>query len=381
MTILSRRTLLAAGAAGALAGGLAGRAAQAQTRWQFATPYPDGNFHTRNLRQFVEEAQQASAGRLQVQIHSNAALLKMPEIRRGVQTGQVQLGEILISAYGNEDPFFELDGIPQLVTSYAQARKLADLSRPYIEARLKRTGITLLYMVPWPPSGFYTNFPVDTIEALRGNKMRTFSAATNRFATLVGATPTLVQAAEVAQAFATGVVNSMVTSAATGVDVQAWDFAKFFTPIGFTWTKNAVFVQSRAFEGAAGRSARRHPRRRPHRRDARLADVGGRADGAREDPGRSRHDREPADRGAEGRHGQGLRDHGAGMARQVRRGWPQADRGLPRRLRRRGAALAAAPPSPLSHHRRGRCRACASCGLRSMSCICWGASAARCRSP
>ncbi|EFH12913.1 TRAP transporter substrate-binding protein DctP [Teichococcus cervicalis] len=248
MTILSRRTLLAAGAAGALAGGLAGRAAQAQTRWQFATPYPDGNFHTRNLRQFVEEAQQASAGRLQVQIHSNAALLKMPEIRRGVQTGQVQLGEILISAYGNEDPFFELDGIPQLVTSYAQARKLADLSRPYIEARLKRTGITLLYMVPWPPSGFYTNFPVDTIEALRGNKMRTFSAATNRFATLVGATPTLVQAAEVAQAFATGVVNSMVTSAATGVDVQAWDFAKFFTPIGFTWTKNAVFVQSRAFE-------------------------------------------------------------------------------------------------------------------------------------
>ncbi len=248
MQHLSRRTLLAAGAAGALASGLAGRGAQAQTRWQFATPYPDGNFHTRNVRQFVEEAQQASAGRLQIQLHSNAALLKMPEIRRGVQTGQVQLGEILISAYGNEDPFFELDGIPQLVTSYAQARRLADLSRPYIEARLKRTGITLLYMVPWPPSGFYTNFPVDTIEALRGNKMRTFSAATNRFATLVGATPTLVQAAEVAQAFATGVVNSMVTSAATGVDVQAWDFAKYFTPIGFTWTKNAVFVQSRAFE-------------------------------------------------------------------------------------------------------------------------------------
>ncbi|MDQ1080037.1 TRAP transporter substrate-binding protein [Pseudoroseomonas cervicalis] len=248
MQHLSRRTLLAAGAAGALASGLHGRAAQAQTRWQFATPYPDGNFHTRNVRQFVEEAQQASAGRLQIQLHTNAALLKMPEIRRGVQTGQVQLGEILISAYGNEDPFFELDGIPQLVTSYAQARKLAELSRPYIEARLKRTGITLLYMVPWPPSGFYTNFPVDTIEALRGNKMRTFSAATNRFATLVGATPTLVQAAEVAQAFATGVVNSMVTSAATGVDVQAWDFAKFFTPIGFTWTKNAVFVQSRAFE-------------------------------------------------------------------------------------------------------------------------------------
>lgn len=244
---IHRRSLLAAGAAGAVLP-LAGRKALAQARWQLATPYPDGNFHTRNLRQFVEAAQQASGGALQIQMHTNAALLKMPEIRRGIQTGQVQMGEILISAYGNEDPFFEVDGIPQLVTSYEQARKLAELSRPYIEARLKRTGITLLYMVPWPPSGFYTNFPVDSIEALRGNKMRTFSAATNRFATLVGATPTLVQAAEVPQAFATGVVNSMVTSAATGVDVQAWDFAKFFTPIGFTWTKNAVMVQTRALE-------------------------------------------------------------------------------------------------------------------------------------
>jgi TRAP-type C4-dicarboxylate transport system substrate-binding protein len=77
--------------------------------------------------------------------------------------------------------------------------------------------------------------------------MRTFNALTNRFATLCGATPTLVQQAEVPQAFATGVVNAMVTSAATGVDVQAWDFCRHFTPIGFTRTKNAIFVRQRDF--------------------------------------------------------------------------------------------------------------------------------------
>jgi len=242
---LTRRSTLAAG----LAAPFLPRGAAAQaTRWQVATPYPDGNFHTRNLRQFTQDIEQASGGRLGITLHTNGSLLAMPQIKRGVQTGQAQLGEILISAYGNEDPFFEVDGIPQLVTTYEEAKRLMDLARAPIEARLQRQGISLLYMVPWPPSGFYTNFPVDTIEALRGTKMRTFNVMTNRFATLVGATPTLVQAAEIPQAFATGVVNAMVTSAATGVDTAAWDYAKYFTPIGFTFTRNAVFVNRRALE-------------------------------------------------------------------------------------------------------------------------------------
>ncbi|WP_431280551.1 TRAP transporter substrate-binding protein [Humitalea sp. 24SJ18S-53] len=245
----TRRETLLAGAGLAAAALLPrGAMAQAAARWQLATPYPDGNFHTRNLKQFVDEVTAATGGRLTVQMHTNGSLLPMPQIKRGVQQGQVQIGEILLSAYGNEDPFFEVDGLPQLVTSYAEARRLSELAKPYIETRFQRQGVSLLYMVPWPPSGFYTNTPVATIDALRGTKMRTFSTMTNRFATLVGAAPTLVQAAEIPQAFATGVVNSMVTSAATGVDSQAWDYARIFTPIGFTFTRNAVFVQRRALE-------------------------------------------------------------------------------------------------------------------------------------
>jgi TRAP-type C4-dicarboxylate transport system substrate-binding protein len=243
-----RRDLLA-GLAGATAisAGLPGTAT-AQTRWQFATPYPDGNFHTINLRAFVKDIEDAAPGKLGIQVHSNGSLLRMPEIRRGVQTGQAQLGEILLSAYGNEDPFLEVDGLPMLVVSFEQARILNRLQKPYVEARLARQGITLLYMVPWPQSGLYSNVKLDSLEQLRGTKFRTYNAVTQRFATLLGATPTLVQVPELPQAFATGVVNAMVTSAATGVDAQAWDFVKNFVPVGFTRTKNAVFVNTRAFQ-------------------------------------------------------------------------------------------------------------------------------------
>jgi len=256
---MTRRNILAAGAAGAalLPGAARAQGATQGARWQFATPYAEMNFHTRNLRNFVEDVGKATGMALQVQVHSNASLLPMAGIKGGVQRGQVQLGEILLSAYGNEDPFFELDGVPVLAPDYDAVVKLAALARPYVEARLQRQGLSLLYTVPWPPGGFYSNAPIESLEALRGTRFRAFNTSTNRFAQIVGANPTLVQASEVPQAFATGVINGMVTSAATGVDTQAWDYCRVFTPVSFSYTNNAVIVQRRALEAlpAAQREA------------------------------------------------------------------------------------------------------------------------------
>jgi TRAP-type C4-dicarboxylate transport system substrate-binding protein len=241
---ITRRAALAAAAATLAAPHLAG----AQARWQMAVPYPDGNFHTRNIREWLAELEASSKGRINVQLHSNGSLLGMPAIKRGVQQGQVQMGEILLTAYSNEEPMFDADAIPFLVDDFAAAKRLSDLQKPYIEARLERQGLMLLYSVPWPAAGFYTNAPLDSMDVLKGSRFRTYSPMTNRFAALVSATPTLVQVAELAQAFATGVVQVQVTSAQTGVDTSAWDYCRVFTPTGFTMTKNAVFVSRRAFQ-------------------------------------------------------------------------------------------------------------------------------------
>jgi TRAP-type transport system periplasmic protein len=243
---ITRRAALSALAA---ASSIPAAVATAQTRWQMATPYPDGNFHTRNIRDFLAEVEQATSGKLAVQMHSNASLLPMAGIKRGVQQGQVQMGEILLSAYANEDPMFDADSLPFLVADLNEAKRLGDLQRPFIEARFQRQGLTLLYMVGWPAGGFYTQAPLTSLDQLRGSRFRTFNAMTTRFAGLVGANPVQVQQAEVAQAFATGIATAMVTSAQTGVDTSAWDYAKHFTPANFTMTKNAVFTSRRALEG------------------------------------------------------------------------------------------------------------------------------------
>src|SRR5918997_1035807 len=136
--------------AAALLGWLAAPPPEARaqgTRWQMASAYPEGNFHTQNIRQFLGEVERATGGRLSVQLHANASLLPMPQIKRAVQSGQMQMGEMLLGAYGNEDPFFEVDAVPFLAETWPRAIALDQASEPFVRARLERQGMVLPYTV------------------------------------------------------------------------------------------------------------------------------------------------------------------------------------------------------------------------------------------
>lgn len=245
--LITRRATL--GAAAAL---LPTSLAQAQTlRWQAASGFGDGNYHTRNLREFAAEIAQATGGALQITLHSNGSLLPQPQIKRGVQTGQVQLGEILLTAYGNEDPIFDADAVPGLVQNLQDARRLATVQAPFIEARLARQGLMLLYMAPWPQVAITANQDLANPEVLRGMRLRTYSPISNRLAQLLGAQGTLIVAPEVPQAFSTGIIQAQLTTAPVAADTAVWDYSRFFINAGIATSKNAVFASRRAFEALA----------------------------------------------------------------------------------------------------------------------------------
>jgi len=101
-----------------LAAGLAlAGTASAQTKWNLPAAYPADNPHTENLMQFAKDVQDATGGKLQITVHANASLFKAPEIKRAVQSGQAQIGEVLMSLLENEDPIFGIDVVPFLATS------------------------------------------------------------------------------------------------------------------------------------------------------------------------------------------------------------------------------------------------------------------------
>ena len=152
--------MLPVGAATAAALALLSQAAVAQTQWNLATAYQDDNFHTQNIARFAQDVADATDGALTITLHTGASLLKMPEIKRGIQTGQVQAGEILLSAYGAEDPFFEVDGIPFLSRGQMTAWQVYELTLPFIRDRLESQGLMPLFSVPWPGQGLYAQKPI-----------------------------------------------------------------------------------------------------------------------------------------------------------------------------------------------------------------------------
>lgn len=234
---------------GMLAAALAlGTAAQAQTKWDLPAAYPATNFHSVNLATFASDVAKATDGKLAITVHPGASLFKAPEIKRAVQGGQAQAGEILLAAYQNEWQMFGADGLPFLATGYDDAMKLYKAQKPILEKKLGEQGMQLLYTVPWPPQGIYSKKAVTSAADLKGSKWRAYSPATSRIAELVGAQPVTVQAAELSQALATGAVEANMTSGATGVDSKLYEHLKFYYDVQAWLPKNAVIVNKRAFD-------------------------------------------------------------------------------------------------------------------------------------
>ncbi|HLF22704.1 MAG TPA: TRAP transporter substrate-binding protein DctP, partial [Burkholderiales bacterium] len=186
----------------------AGNIGYAQTTWDMPTGYPASNFHTENIQQFATDVDKASAGKLKITVHAAGSLFKANEIKRAVQGGQAQIGEIIISGFSNEDPLFGVDSIPFLATSYAEAASLWKASKAATESRFAKQGMKVLYTVPWPPQGIYSAKPIDAAADLKGAKWRAYNPNTSKIAQLVGAQPVTIQAAELSQALATGAVQA-----------------------------------------------------------------------------------------------------------------------------------------------------------------------------
>ena len=246
------RRLFALSTAAALTLALAGSPAFAQTKWDLPTAYPATNFHTENITQFAKEVDAATGGKLKITVHANASLFKAPEIKRAVQSAQAQAGEILLANYANENPLYALDGVPFLASTYPEAMRLYEVSKPTLEKLLAAQGIKLLFSVPWAPQGIFSKREVNSVGDLRGIKWRAYSPATAKIAELIGAQPVQIQQAELSAAMATGVIESYMSSGSTGYDTKTYEHLKNFYDTQAWIPKNAVLVNLKSFNALDG---------------------------------------------------------------------------------------------------------------------------------
>ncbi|QPC88222.1 C4-dicarboxylate ABC transporter substrate-binding protein [Mesorhizobium sp. NBSH29] len=234
--------------AGALAAGLFATGTGFAASWDMPTPYPDGNFHTKNITEFAADIAKKTSDSLKITVHSNQSLIKHPDIKTSVRDGIVPIGETLVSRLENESPIFGVDSVPFLASSYELSKKLYDAQRPYLEKLLADQGLQLLFSVPWPPQGIYVKKEINAISDLEGLKFRAYNVGTERVASLAKMVPTQIEASDVPTAFATGRVEAMITSPSTGADSKAWDFVTHYYDTQAWLPRNMVIVNKAAFD-------------------------------------------------------------------------------------------------------------------------------------
>jgi TRAP-type C4-dicarboxylate transport system substrate-binding protein len=220
----------------------------AQVQWNLPSAYSADNFHSQNLEAFAKDVAYVTDGKLAIRVHPNASLYPASAIKSAVRIGQVQIAETLISLHESEDPIFGIDAVPFLATSYDEARKLWAASKPTIARTFAAQGLTLLFAVPWPPQGIFAKQQINQIDDLKGLSWRVYNAGTQRIAQIVNAHPVTIQAADLPRALATGLIQALMTSAATGYDVKVWERMDYFYDTRAWIPKNVTLMNRAAFE-------------------------------------------------------------------------------------------------------------------------------------
>ncbi len=227
---------------------LGASAAFAET-WDLPMAYSATNFHSAVGLEFAACVTAGTGGDLTLQTHPGGSLFAGGEIKRAVQTGQVNIGERLLSGHQNEDALFGFDSIPFLATSFEDSEKLWDAAKGPLTEVLNAQNLHLLYSVPWPSQGLYFKKEVNSVADMAGVKFRSYNSATARLAELAGMLPVQIEAAEISQAFATGVAESMISSGSTGYDRKVWESLTHFYDVQAWLPRNYMLVNLDAWNG------------------------------------------------------------------------------------------------------------------------------------
>ena len=220
----------------------------ASTTWNMAMPYPSQNFMSQNDRAFAADVARQTHGQLNIVVNSDGTLANNATMISSVASGVIPLGDMLMSYLSYQNPVYALDAMPFLATSYSQAYKLWMAQKPVVEKLLAKQGLILLYAVPWPPQGLYTQKPVHNIGSLKGLRIRSYNATLAELIKLCGGIPIEISVPQIPQAFSTGILQAMITSPATGANTQAWNYVNYFYDVKAWIPKDMVIINKAKFD-------------------------------------------------------------------------------------------------------------------------------------
>ncbi len=141
-----------------------------------------------------------------------------------------------------------IEGMPFLAGSREELQILHKHIRPEFEKIAAKNNQTILYVVPWPNQYLHLKVKVESVEALRGIKIRTADKGALDIWSAAGMSPVVIPWGELLPALSSGAVSGVSTSAVSGVDGKFWEFLKFFHATNQQWSSDIVSINNDAWK-------------------------------------------------------------------------------------------------------------------------------------
>ena len=199
------------------------------------------HFHTKGSEKFASLVKDYTKGSVDITVHPGSSLVKGNPLK-AVKDGTVAMADMFIPFTAGGGKVFGISALPFIATSYEDAYKLYQISKPAYEDTAKKWNQKLLYSVTWPASGFYANKKMESIEDFKGVKTRTYDKNSADFVNGAGGNAVALPWGEVYSALRTGMVDSVITSSTSGKDGKFWEVLNNFTKISYAYPLQAVTI-------------------------------------------------------------------------------------------------------------------------------------------
>src|ERR1700738_5140079 len=226
--------------------------ASAQTIWNMTTEYPQGAVSGLGVITFAQHVARLGAGKLVIQPSFDAAKgVRSADMLTALAEGRVEAGDAFAGSLEAEDAIFALPSLPFLVTSIADARRLADLARPPLAAALQNRSQRLLYLTPWPPTGIWSKSPLKTPSDLAGLSIRTYDKVSSEVFASAGAKAASISFADTMPKLAEGSINAVLSSGDGGSGRKLWEFLPYFSEITYSLPLSVASVNQAVYDSLA----------------------------------------------------------------------------------------------------------------------------------
>jgi len=208
-------------------------AAQAQSptiKLDMAETFPPNNVVAQASGDFARLVKEKSNGQIEVNVHYSGSLgLAEKDFLLTVEQGVVPISSTIMDKVLNTLPVASVQYQPFMIDGLKEARVMANVIRPYIEAQLAKQNQVYLFESYGTPVGIWSKKPVQDLATLKTLKLRSNNPNSTKTFQNAGASPTFMAWGDVPPALSTGVIDAVITTCESGISAKFPEQMKHYT--------------------------------------------------------------------------------------------------------------------------------------------------------